>query len=165
MLEILPVLEILSRVGYNVCLDCNWCVCFWLCWILKKTWSFLLRVRYCGLWRDDSITTDCDQRGSSNWAWELRYHSVSLARLSLHSWKVLERRCQLRTKNVKAPFTQDAYQICTQICVQTLWCSLQPVWTLPFTAVCSFACTCCKVLRVLCERGLRRCVSDLGCSR
>ena len=27
-----------------------------------------------------------------------------------------------------------------QICVQTLWCCLQPVWTLPFTAVCSIIC-------------------------
>ena len=31
-------------------------------------------------------------------------------------------------------------QICAQIWVQTLWCCLQPVWTLPFTAVCSRIC-------------------------
>ncbi len=31
-------------------------------------------------------------------------------------------------------------QICAQICVQTLWCCLQPVWTLLFTAVCSIIC-------------------------
>ncbi len=31
-------------------------------------------------------------------------------------------------------------QICIQICVQTLWCCLQPVWTLPLTAVCSIIC-------------------------
>ena len=33
-------------------------------------------------------------------------------------------------------------QICMQICTQTLWCCLQPVWTLPFTAVCSIICVC-----------------------
>ena len=45
-------------------------------------------------------------------------------------------------------------QICMQICVQTLWCCLQPVWTLPFTAVCPIICACLlKVLRALCERG------------
>ncbi len=31
-------------------------------------------------------------------------------------------------------------QICTQICMQTLWCCVQPVWTLPFAAMCPIAC-------------------------
>ena len=31
-------------------------------------------------------------------------------------------------------------QICVQICMQTLWCCLQPVWTLPFAAVCPIIC-------------------------
>ncbi len=31
-------------------------------------------------------------------------------------------------------------QICMQICVQTLWCCVQPVWTLLFTTVCSASC-------------------------
>ncbi len=48
-------------------------------------------------------------------------------------------------------------QICTQICMQILWCCFQPVWTLPFT--CSVfhnlcVCVCCKVFCVLFERGL-----------
>ena len=43
-------------------------------------------------------------------------------------------------------------RICTQICVQTLWCFLRAVWTLALTTMCSiFCCTCCEVLRVLCE--------------
>ena len=47
-------------------------------------------------------------------------------------------------------------QICMQSCVQTLWCCLQPVWTLPLTTVCSMICVRVlqKVLCVLCERGL-----------
>ncbi len=31
-------------------------------------------------------------------------------------------------------------QICMQICVQTLWCCLQPVWTLALTTVCPINC-------------------------
>ncbi len=31
-------------------------------------------------------------------------------------------------------------QICRQICVQTLWCCLQCVWTLPLTIMCSKIC-------------------------
>ncbi len=30
--------------------------------------------------------------------------------------------------------------ICMQICVQTLWCCMQPVWTLPLTTMCSIIC-------------------------
>ena len=33
-------------------------------------------------------------------------------------------------------------QICTQIYVQTLWCCLQAVWTLPLTTMCSIICIC-----------------------
>ncbi len=33
-------------------------------------------------------------------------------------------------------------QICRQICMQTLWCCLQPMWILPFTAVCPIICVC-----------------------
>ena len=33
-------------------------------------------------------------------------------------------------------------QVCTQICMQTLWCCLQAVWTLPLTTMCSKICVC-----------------------
>ncbi len=40
----------------------------------------------------------------------------------------------------QAQFTQERKQICMQICVQTLWCCMQPVWTLPLTTMCSIVC-------------------------
>ncbi len=57
---------------------------------------------------------------------------------------------------VRARSHKTRKHICMQICVQTLWCCLQAVWTLPFTTMCFIIwCACCEVLRVLCERGLR----------
>ena len=57
-------------------------------------------------------------------------------------------------KNSWAPFTQERKQICTQICLQTLWCCMQPMWTLPLTTMCSIICVrMLKVLRVLCVNG------------
>ncbi len=48
------------------------------------------------------------------------------------------------TVNLKRSFRPRSHrthkQICTQIWVQTLWCCLQPVWTLPLTTVCSIFC-------------------------
>ncbi len=39
----------------------------------------------------------------------------------------------------QAPY-RTRKRICAQICMQTLWCCLQPVWILSFTAVCSIIC-------------------------
>ena len=41
-------------------------------------------------------------------------------------------RTEFRTKSRRPRSHRTRKQVCVQICVQTLWCCLQPVWTLPF---------------------------------
>ena len=65
--------------------------------------------------------------------------------------------------SVAAPstvFTPRSHRMHKLISMQTLWCYLQPVWTLPLTIMCSKICYAfCEVLRVLCELGQnRRCI-------
>ncbi len=42
-------------------------------------------------------------------------------------------------------------QICVQICAQTLWCCMQPVWTLPFACSNVSQCIACEVPSARCS--------------